>query len=119
MPFSALPRPTERIAIVSLLLVFLCGCVVGALAMSFKVRRLSHGSKAAASGMLPSTGEWKQQLDLSDEQLRQLTSVLDDFARYYDNLLADGNSRIMQILTPQQKVKYDEMVRRHKSGAAK
>ena len=61
-----------------------------------------------------STKEWKEQLDLSEEQMRQLTSILDDFSRYYDYLLADGNSRVMQILNADQKVKYERMIRAHK-----
>lgn len=61
-----------------------------------------------------SVAEWKQGLDLTPEQTVELTSILDDFARYYDNVLADGNSRIMQILNTDQRRKFEQMLRDHK-----
>ena len=61
-----------------------------------------------------SVKEFKQQLDLRDEQTRQLTSILDDFSHYYDNLLADLNSRVLLILNDDQKRKYERMIERHK-----
>jgi hypothetical protein len=61
-----------------------------------------------------SVTEWKQELNLSDQQTVQLTSILDDFSHYYDNVLADGNSRIMQILNPEQRRKYEQMLREHR-----
>lgn len=114
MSSIALPRPAERVAIFTFLLVFLCGGVTGAIAMSFWVHPGNHGTQPAAGGMTMSIGEWQQELDLSAEQTRQLTSVLDDFSRYYDNLLADGNSRVLQILNPEQKQRYEKMIRAHK-----
>jgi uncharacterized membrane protein len=114
MSSVTLPRPAERVAIVSLLLVFLCGGVVGAVVMSYWFHPGVHGSHPGASGLTMSTREWKEQLDLTDEQTRQLTSILDDFSHYYDNVLADGNSRVMQILNPEQKRKYEQMIRDHR-----
>jgi hypothetical protein len=113
MSSVTLPRPAERVAIVSLLLVFLCGAVVGAVVMSYWVHPGLHGSPPGTS-LSMSTREWKEQLDLTDEQMHQLTSILDDFSHYYDYLLADGNSRVMQILNPEQKVKYQRMIRAHR-----
>jgi Spy/CpxP family protein refolding chaperone len=66
--------------------------------------------------MSMSIREWKEQLSLTGEQERQLTSVLDDFSRYYDNLLADGNTRILQILNPEQRRKFERMMAEHKAG---
>lgn len=73
-----------------------------------------HGTHTAASGLSMSVTEWKQQLNLTDEQTTQLTSVLDDFSRYYDNVMADGNTRIVQILNPEQRAKFEQMLRDHK-----
>jgi Spy/CpxP family protein refolding chaperone len=96
-------------------LVFFCGAVMGAVLMSTYVHRPPvHGSPPSAAGLSMSVTEWTQRLDLTPEQTRELTSVLDDFARYYDNVLADGNSRIMQILNPEQRRKFDQMLRDHK-----
>ena len=117
----ALPRPAERVAIVSFVLVFLCGAALGAVIMSTYGHRLhappqgiEHGTPPSAAGLSMSVAEWKKQLDLTPEQTVELTSVLDDFSRYYDNVLADGNSRIMQILNPEQKRRFEEMLREHK-----
>jgi hypothetical protein len=110
----ALPRPAERVAIVSLLLVFLCGGVLGAVVMSYWIHPGLHGIRPAADGMSMSVREWKQELDLTDDQTRRLTSILDDFSTFYNNLLADGNSRILQILNEDQKRKYRLMMAAHK-----
>jgi hypothetical protein len=111
---TALPRPAERVAILSLVLVFLCGALAGALVMSYWGHDGLHGARPGKDGMSMSIREWKQELNLTEEQTRQLTSVLDDFSRYYDNLLSDGNSRILQILNEDQKKKYRQMMAEHK-----
>lgn len=111
----ALPRPSEKIAIVSFVLVFLCGVVLGAVVFSFSGHANLHGTPPLGSLASPfSVREWKEQLDLSDQQTVQLTSILDDVIRYYDNVLADGNTRIMQILNPEQRRKYEQMLRAHR-----
>jgi Spy/CpxP family protein refolding chaperone len=114
MSSVSLPRPAERLAIFSLLLVFLCGGVAGAMVMSFWFHPMMHSPRGQGATMTMSTTEWKEQLGLSEDQTKQLTSILDDFSRYYDNLLADGNSRIQQILTPEQKEKYERMMKEHR-----
>jgi len=113
---TALPRPTEKIAIVSFVLVFLCGAVLGAVVMSFSGHASLHGTPPLAVGPYTpiSVREWKEQLNLTDQQTVQLTSILDDVVRYYDNVLADGNTRIMQILNPEQRRQYERMLREHR-----
>ena len=113
MSTAALPRPAERVAIVSMLLVFLCGGVVGGMAMNYWLRPGVH-TFAGKDGMQMSVREWKQQLNLSEEQTRQLTSTLDDFSLYYDSLLANLNSRVLLILNDDQKHRYRQMIERHK-----
>lgn len=105
-----LPRPAERAAIFSLLLVFLCGAVAGAIVMSVSrnIRHVSTPVSANFSSM--SVTQMKSDLNLTDDQARQLTSILDDFSHYYDNLLADGNSRILEILNPDQKKRFTQMI---------
>ena len=61
-----------------------------------------------------SVTEMKNGLNLTDEQTRQLTSILDDFSHYYDYLLADGNSRILQILDPDQKKLFQQLLQQHR-----
>lgn len=111
---AALPRPVEKIAIISFVLVFLCGMVLGALAMSWSGHANLHGAAPAADGLSMSVTEWKDRLNLTDQQTEQLKSILDDFSHYYDNVLADGNSRIMQILNEDQQRKFQRMLKDHK-----
>lgn len=110
---AVLPRPAERTAIVSLVLVFLCGCVAGALLMSV----LGHSAVKPSKGTVPASftiaaSEWKEELNLTDDQTQQLMSILDDFSHYYDNVLADGNSRIMAILTPEQRQRFQQLLKK-------
>jgi hypothetical protein len=113
----ALPAPAGRVAIVSFVLVFLCGAVLGAVIMSVSGHaglHDAHGAPPPAPGFSMSVNDWKTQLSLTEEQTVQLTSILDDFSRYYDNVLADGNSRIMQILNPDQRRRFEQMLRDRK-----
>jgi Spy/CpxP family protein refolding chaperone len=111
-----LPRPAERAALFSLLLVFLCGAVAGALVISLTRNSGLHGSPPATAGLTTmSVTEMKTNLNLTDDQTRQLTSILDDFSHYYDNLLADGNSRILQILDPEQKKQFARLLAQHRT----
>jgi len=61
-----------------------------------------------------SVTEMKNGLNLTEDQTRQLTSILDDFSHYYDNLLADGNSRILEILDADQKKRFAAMIQQHR-----
>lgn len=112
MSSVALPRPAERVAIVSLLLVFLCGAVAGALVMSWGEHAgILHAHAAHQSNSFTSDAErWRRELDLSDQQMHEMNSILDDFGHYYDNLIADGQTRIRQILNPEQRAKFDKMI---------
>lgn len=113
MSTATLPRPTERIAIFSFILVFLCGTVAGAIGMS--LYKNNHGVPPVSSGFsLFSVTEMKSELNLSDDQSRQLISILDDFSHYYDNVLADGSSRIRQILDPEQQKRFDRLLQQHR-----
>ncbi|MDE3199187.1 MAG: hypothetical protein KGN84_22750 [Acidobacteriota bacterium] len=114
MSSISLPRPAERVAIVSFLLVYLCGGLVGVAAASYW-NHSSHSLRAAKDNVM-SVDEWKQQLQLTDDQTAKLTSILDDFSHYYDNVLSDLNSRVLLILNDQQKQRYREMIARHRTN---
>jgi len=111
MSTIALPRPAERVAIVSLVLVFLCGAVMGAVVMSYVFHPGGHDSGRDRMSM--SVAEMKKELDLTDDQNRQITSILDDFSHYYNDLSADGNTRIMQILNEDQRRRFEKMISEH------
>jgi hypothetical protein len=111
MSSVALPKPAERVAIVSLVLVFLCGAVLGALLMGYGEHAgILHSHKPSTRGFAISAEDLRKQLDLNAQQATQLNSILDDFGRYYDNLLADGQTRIRQILNPDQREKFDRLI---------
>lgn len=52
-----------------------------------------------------------RQLDLTPEQAQQMSSILDDFAKYYQTVLSDGKARIFNILTEEQKRKFEKMLK--------
>jgi len=95
-----------------LLLVFLCGAVAGAVAMNLGVHNTLHArpfwDNSAKAEYLKSI---TRQLDLTPAQEAQMASVLDDFAKYYQTVLSDGKARILAILTDEQKVKFEKMIK--------
>jgi hypothetical protein len=61
--------------------------------------------------------DFKTKLDLSAEQTDQIAVVLQDFSHYYeslqdqlDDLRSTGHSRIVQILQPSQREKFEKMM---------
>jgi hypothetical protein len=106
-------RPARPVsAILPLVLVFLCGVSVGALAMSLGLHKTIHAS--FFNPKTPNTitvDRWKDELQLNDQQATQIVQILDDFSKYYDNVLADGNTRIMQILDAKQQAKFQKMLK--------
>ena len=112
VPLS-LSRPSSRTAVLTLLLVFLGGAATGAVLMRLREHQV-HVPAPASAKVVSTVEEWKRQLDLSEDQTRQIVSILDDFSQYYDNVLADGNSRVMQVLKPEQQRRFEEMLRQRR-----
>jgi hypothetical protein len=52
-----------------------------------------------------------RQLDLTPDQAAQMSSILDDFAKYYQTVLSDGKARIFNILNDEQKRKFEKMLK--------
>ena len=73
------------------------------------------GRPCRRAGFAISAEEMRKQLDLNVQQVRQLDSILDDFGRYYDNLMADGQTRIRQILNDDQRRKFDRLIAERRS----
>jgi hypothetical protein len=95
----------------TLLLVFLCGAVLGALAFNLGVHKRMHREPFwSASGKDAAVARVKKELDLTPVQVEQMETILDDFAKYYTTVLTDGKSRIMQILNEDQKKKFDKLL---------
>ena len=112
------PWQNPRI-VTTLMLVFLAGAATGALVMKVGARDLSHRTRAAARSPQHTQAlqEFKTRLDLSDAQTQKLALLLDDYSQYYesveeqlDDLRATGKTRIMAILNPQQREKFEKML---------
>jgi len=58
----------------------------------------------------------KKDLNLTPEQSERLKTILDDFVKYHDDLQAQiedvratGRNRILQILTPEQRKRFEQL----------
>jgi len=104
------PKSAKATLCISFALIFLCGAVSGALLMNMKshVRRgVDHAGHFSSRFELQ---HLHKELDLTEEQTRQLSLILDDVAKYYDNVLSDGQTRVMQMLDEKQKAKFQRLV---------
>lgn len=106
LPKASLPGR----AVATLALVFLCGAATGAVLMRIREHQV-HLRPAGTPGLSASVEDWKRQLNLTEDQASQLVSVLDDVSKYYGTVMADGNSKIMQVLNPEQKKRFEELLR--------
>lgn len=106
-----LQNPKVGIAF-TLVLVFLVGAVVGALAMNFgSVHKGLHRVPFWTDpGKQISLQRLQKELDLTPDQTAQLKTALDDFSRYYQDVLAIGKTSIYRILNDQQKHKFDQLM---------
>ena len=106
------PKSAKTALCISFALIFLCGAVSGALLMNWS-NHSTHIARESAKGHFGSRFELqhlRKELDLTDEQTRQLSMVLDDVAKYYDNVLSDGQTRVMQMLDDTQKAKFQQLL---------
>ena len=105
----------------TLLLVFLAGAAAGMLGMRYGLHARLHPVAAASAPRESSRNavlqDFKTKLDLSAEQTDQIAVVLEDFSHYYeslqdqlDDLRSTGHSRIVQILQPGQREKFEKMM---------
>jgi hypothetical protein len=109
---AAPPRNAKTTLVVSFLLLFICGMVSGAILMNVfgHTGGFSRGAIRGHFGGQYELQHLQQELDLNAEQSRQLAMILDDVAKYYDNVLSDGQTRVMQILDEKQKAKFERML---------
>lgn len=119
MMVAAKRAPWQSPRILStLLMVFLAGATTGALSMRFGLHDKLHRSALEGSSSRDAILQrFKTELDLSGAQTEKLALVLDDYSQYYeslqdqlDDLRATGKTRILQILNPSQRAKFQKMV---------
>jgi hypothetical protein len=103
-----------------LLLVFLCGSAAGALGTRLALRKSGQTNVTRywrEGGREISVQKFRDELELTNDQTREVESVLDDFMMYYqtlqaqmDEVRADGKERILRILNPEQRDKFKQMI---------
>lgn len=105
----------KLVATVSLTLVFLCGGVVGALVMDLGVHnRQRPPAFETAQGQTMYFEHLQKELDLTPTQSGQVKSILGDFWQYYRTVLSECRGRIDQILTPDQRAKFERLLQDQK-----
>jgi Spy/CpxP family protein refolding chaperone len=97
-----------RIASVIVLgLVFLCGAAAGALAMNSGLHTRLH---QPAFGTPAYFTRVQKELDLTPAQAEQMGLILNDGWQYYRTVLNDTKTRVDQILTPEQRQKFERLL---------
>ena len=107
--------------------VFLAGVGTGMVGMRYGLHERMHPQTVAS---VPANQDallkrYQQELKLSPDQTKQLSAVLSDYEHYYasvqeqidnmhlreqiEDVRATGKSRILEILTPEQKVQFEKM----------
>jgi len=105
----------KLVATVSLTLVFLCGGVVGALVMDLGVHnRQRPPAFETAQGQTQYFERLQKELNLTPSQAEQVKSILGDFWQYYRTVLSECRGRIDTILTPEQRVKFEQVLQDQK-----
>jgi Spy/CpxP family protein refolding chaperone len=116
-PASA-PWQNPRV-VSTLLLVFLAGASAGALTMRLGFHERHH-TPVAIGSREPSREavlqNFKTKLGLTTEQANEIAMILEDYRHYYesledqlDDLRATGKSRILEVLNPAQRAKFQKI----------
>jgi len=103
-----------------LLLIFLCGALAGAITVRAGLHERLHRNTSLPywqSGRQEFSYETlRKELNLTPDQADRLKVILDDFVKYHDDLQAQiedvratGRNRIVQILTPEQRAKFEQL----------
>lgn len=111
----------NRKAIVLVLGVFILGMIVGGLAMYLAEGRVLRSAQRGGPGRV--VQQLTTDLGLSAEQQKQLESILEETRSHYEKLYEtiqperqkireEGRDRIRAILSPEQRAKFEEFVRR-------
>ena len=99
-----------------LLFIFLSGAAVGALTMRGLHDHIPHNHGLNPEALKLSYDRLRTELNLTPEQSERLRAILDDFVMYNHDIEAQvasfratGKNRIRQILTPEQRAKFEKM----------
>jgi Spy/CpxP family protein refolding chaperone len=99
-----------------LFFVFLSGAAVGALTMRSGLHAKMHPHPNLSDSTTLKFEQLRSELNLSTDQAEKLRSILDDFVAYHRDLEAQvesyratGKNRILQILTPEQRLRFEKI----------
>ena len=110
------PRVLSTLAVI-----FLCGTAFGAAI----TRAYIHSRWTAQAASPPAIerarhvglGNLKTRLNLTPAQEQEITKILDDYGKFYQNIEDEredvaeyGKRRILNALTPEQRVRFNEMI---------
>ena len=113
---AILDRPVARHNLrlfcgLTLAAVFLAGAVAGAAVMDLRVHNRTRPlAFDTAEGKALAFDRIQRELDLTPAQSEQMKSVLEDFWQYYRNVVSGGKMQVEQILTPDQRRKFQRML---------
>jgi len=102
----------------TLVMIFLVGALTGAIGMREGLHEQLHRGAAYWRGDKAefSYEQLKTELNLTPEQSDRLKTILDDFVKYHEDLEAQiedvratGRNRIVQILTPEQRKRFEKL----------
>jgi hypothetical protein len=105
-----------RIAAASVLvLVFLCGAAVGALVIDSRLHdRMRPPAFDTPAGKALNFERLRRDLDLTASQAEQVESILEDEWKYYRMVLTDSKSRVEQVLTKEQREKFERVLQQQR-----
>jgi Spy/CpxP family protein refolding chaperone len=105
----------KLVAAFSLTLVFICGGLVGAVVMDLGIHnRQRPPAFETPQGQSMYFDRLQKELNLSPAQSDQVKSILGDFWQYYRTVLSECRGRIDTILTPEQRVKFEQILQDQK-----
>jgi Spy/CpxP family protein refolding chaperone len=102
----------------TLVLVFLVGALAGAIGMQAGLHRKLQQNAAYWKGDKAefSYDQLQRELKLTADQSERLKTILDDFVKYHEDLEAQiedvratGRNRIVQMLTPEQRKRFEQL----------
>ena len=102
-------------AVLALGLVFLCGAAAGAVAMNLGVHtRLHQPAFDTPQGRALNFEKLEKDLALTPAQADQVQSILNDMWQYYRTVLSDSKSRVEQVLTAEQREKFERLLQQQR-----
>ena len=100
--------------VVTLSLAFLCGVAAGAVAMNLGVHNRFHQAAFdTPAGKAVYFARMQRELKLTPAQSEQMQTILNDFWQYYRTVLSDSRARVEQVLTEEQRRKFERLLQEH------